>query len=237
MLKSCRDILLESHYDPHRIWQNTGPDNDLISWLWVWWDACSCCASCPECQLVNQPAIPKALLCPLPLMKVPSERRQRSGRLIGVSAQSQSGNMISWARTCPQKPFKTHLLSQNSNEQGTSFMSLTVWTSVYHQQTDWLSPQSQESLLHARVRFIVTRWLLPVGSSGTSGVLWEPYDPKGAATLVLRVSKSRTGGRDISCHHSSCHSPLQFEFERHTHFTLQISLKKSFCFVKLAACH
>lgn len=32
------------------------------------------CASCPECQLVNQPAIPKAPLCLLTLMEVPFER-------------------------------------------------------------------------------------------------------------------------------------------------------------------
>ncbi|KAM9703301.1 uncharacterized protein ACNS7B_002035 isoform 1-T1 [Menidia menidia] len=32
------------------------------------------CAVCPECQLVNRPAIPRALLRPLPLMEVPFER-------------------------------------------------------------------------------------------------------------------------------------------------------------------
>ena len=40
------------------------------------WTVCRWCASCPGCQLVNQPAIPRALLRPLPLIEVPFERIQ-----------------------------------------------------------------------------------------------------------------------------------------------------------------
>ena len=48
-------------------------------WPGIWADVRRWCTSCPECQLVNQPAIPRAPLlsgwpAPLPLMKVPFER-------------------------------------------------------------------------------------------------------------------------------------------------------------------
>lgn len=43
-------------------------------WPGIWADVHRWCASCPECQLVNQPAVPKALLRPLPLMEIPFER-------------------------------------------------------------------------------------------------------------------------------------------------------------------
>ncbi|XP_056598991.1 uncharacterized protein LOC130417451 [Triplophysa dalaica] len=48
------------------------------------------CASCPECQLVNPPATPRAPLCPLPLIQVPFERIGMD--LIGPLERSARGH-------------------------------------------------------------------------------------------------------------------------------------------------
>ena len=46
---------------------------------WIYWPGVRAelrrwCASCPECQLVNPPAVPRAPLRPLPLVEAPFDR-------------------------------------------------------------------------------------------------------------------------------------------------------------------
>lgn len=55
-------------------------------WPGIWVDMHRWCMSCPDCQMVSQPAVPKAPLRPLPLMEVPFERIGMD--LIGLFHQS-----------------------------------------------------------------------------------------------------------------------------------------------------
>ena len=43
-------------------------------WPSIWADVRRWCAVCSECQLVNAPSIPQALLCLFPLVEVPFNR-------------------------------------------------------------------------------------------------------------------------------------------------------------------
>ena len=43
-------------------------------WSGIRAEVCRWCASCPECQLVNPPAVPRAPLRPLPLVEAPFDR-------------------------------------------------------------------------------------------------------------------------------------------------------------------
>ncbi|XP_057214591.1 uncharacterized protein LOC130569165 [Triplophysa rosa] len=105
------------------------------------------CASCPECQLVNPPATPKAPLCPLPLMQVPFERIGMD--LIGPLERSARGHrfalvIVDYATRYPEavalrnisaKSVADALFSLISRvgipkevltDQGTAFMSRTL---------------------------------------------------------------------------------------------------------------
>uniref|UniRef100_A0AAQ4REK5 Gypsy retrotransposon integrase-like protein 1 n=1 Tax=Gasterosteus aculeatus aculeatus TaxID=481459 RepID=A0AAQ4REK5_GASAC len=77
--KSRRETVFQAaHYNPMA--GHLGSDKTLdrivarFYWPGIWADVRRWCASCPQCQLVNQPAIPKAPLRPLPLMELPFER-------------------------------------------------------------------------------------------------------------------------------------------------------------------
>ena len=69
------------------------------------------CASCSECQLVNQPAILRAPLCPLPLIEVPFERIGMD--LIGPFHRSARGHrfvlvLVDYATRYPEAvPLRT----------------------------------------------------------------------------------------------------------------------------------
>ena len=105
------------------------------------------CASCRECQLVNQPAIPRAPLRPLPLMEVPFERIGMD--LIGPFPRSARGYrfvlvLVDYATRYPEAvPLRTisaksvaqalfQVISRVGipkeilTDQGTSFMSRTL---------------------------------------------------------------------------------------------------------------
>ncbi|XP_056627068.1 retrovirus-related Pol polyprotein from transposon 412 isoform X1 [Triplophysa dalaica] len=105
------------------------------------------CASCPECQLVNPPATPKAPLCPLPLVQVPFERIDMD--LIGPLERSARGHrfalvLVDYATRYPEavalrnisaKSVADALFSLISRvgipkeiltDQGTAFMSRTL---------------------------------------------------------------------------------------------------------------
>ncbi|XP_077936125.1 uncharacterized protein LOC144383152 [Gasterosteus aculeatus] len=77
--KSRREIIFQAaHYNPmagHMGYEKT-LDRIMTRFYWpgIRGDVRRRCASCPECQLVNAPAIPRAPLRPLPLVEVPFER-------------------------------------------------------------------------------------------------------------------------------------------------------------------
>ena len=92
--KSRREIVFQTaHYNPMAV--HMGCEKTLnrvmarFYWPGIWADVRRWCASCPECQLVNQPAIPRAPLRPLPLMEVPFEHIGMD--LIGPFHQSARG--------------------------------------------------------------------------------------------------------------------------------------------------
>ena len=77
--KSRREMIFQAaHFNPMA--GHMGYDKTLnrimarFYWPGIRGDVRRWCASCPECQLVNPPAIPRAPLRPLPLMQVPFER-------------------------------------------------------------------------------------------------------------------------------------------------------------------
>ncbi|XP_062418320.1 uncharacterized protein LOC134129059 [Pungitius pungitius] len=77
--KSRREMIFQAaHYNPMAGHMGYGKTLDRIMTRFYWpgirGDARRWCASCPECQLVNSPAIPRAPLRPLPLVEVPFER-------------------------------------------------------------------------------------------------------------------------------------------------------------------
>ncbi|XP_062415775.1 uncharacterized protein LOC134107852 [Pungitius pungitius] len=77
--KSRREMIFQAaHYNPMAGHMGYGKTLDRIMARFYWpgirADARRWCASCPECQLVNSPAIPRAPLRPLPLVEVPFER-------------------------------------------------------------------------------------------------------------------------------------------------------------------
>ncbi|XP_064177503.1 uncharacterized protein LOC135247687 isoform X1 [Anguilla rostrata] len=96
--KSSREMVFQTaHFNPtagHLGYEKTL--NRIMArfyWPGIWVDVRRWCASCPECQLVNSPAIPKAPLRPLPLMEVPFEREwgwTSSGHLIGARRDTAS---------------------------------------------------------------------------------------------------------------------------------------------------
>ena len=77
--KSRREMVFQAaHFNPMA--GHLGYDKTLsrimtrFYWPGIRGEVRSWCASCRECQLVNQPAIPRAPLRPLPLMEIPFER-------------------------------------------------------------------------------------------------------------------------------------------------------------------
>ena len=105
------------------------------------------CASCPECQLVNPPAIPRAPLRPLPLVEVPFDRVGMD--IIGPLERSAQGYrfvlvLIDYATRYPEAiPLRNisvrsvaqalfHVISRVGipkeilTDQGTNFMSRTI---------------------------------------------------------------------------------------------------------------
>ena len=71
-------VFLATHYNPMA--GHLGSDKtqkritDRFYWPGIWADVHRWCAACPECQLLNAMATPKAPLRPLPLMEIPFER-------------------------------------------------------------------------------------------------------------------------------------------------------------------
>uniref|UniRef100_A0A8C2BR64 Gypsy retrotransposon integrase-like protein 1 n=1 Tax=Cyprinus carpio TaxID=7962 RepID=A0A8C2BR64_CYPCA len=105
------------------------------------------CASCPECQLVNPPAAPKAPLRPLPLMQVPFERIGMD--LIGPLERSARGHrfalvIVDYATRYPEAVALRNISAKSVadalfrlisrvgvpkeilTDQGTAFMSRTL---------------------------------------------------------------------------------------------------------------
>lgn len=79
------DVFQVAHYDPMAGHMRGDKTLNHITARFdlpgIWEDVHHWCAFCPECQLANQPAIPRAPLRPLPLMKVLFEQTGRD--LIG----------------------------------------------------------------------------------------------------------------------------------------------------------
>jgi len=87
------EIITVVHYNPmagHMGYDKT-LDRVMARFYWpgIQGDVHRWCAACPECQLVNPPAIPKAPLRPLPLMEVPFEHMAMD--LIGPFQRSARG--------------------------------------------------------------------------------------------------------------------------------------------------
>ena len=120
---------------------------DRFYWPGIWGDVRRWCASCPECQLVNPPAVPKAPLQPLPLMEVPFERVAMD--LIGPFQRSARGyrfvlvltdyatrypeavplrtiSATSVARALLQVISRVGIPKEILTDQGTQFMSRTL---------------------------------------------------------------------------------------------------------------
>ena len=77
--KSRREMIFQAaHYNPmagHLGCEKTQNQiMDRFFWPGIWADVRRWCAPCPECQLVNTPAIPKMPLRPLPLVEIPFDR-------------------------------------------------------------------------------------------------------------------------------------------------------------------
>ena len=155
--KSRREIVFQAaHYNPMA--GHMGCEKTLnrvmarFYWPGIWADVHRWCASCPECQLVNQPAIPRAPLWPLPLMEVPFERIGMD--LIGPFHRSARGYrfvlvLVDYATRYPEAvPLRTisakgvaqalfQVISRVGipkeilTDQGTQFMSRTLGTQLY----------------------------------------------------------------------------------------------------------
>ena len=92
--KSRREMIFQAaHYNPmagHLGCEKTqNRIMDRFFWPGIWADVRRWCAACPECQLVNTPAIPKAPLRPLPLVEIPFDRVAMD--LIGPFDRSTQG--------------------------------------------------------------------------------------------------------------------------------------------------
>uniref|UniRef100_A0AAQ4Q9F2 Gypsy retrotransposon integrase-like protein 1 n=1 Tax=Gasterosteus aculeatus aculeatus TaxID=481459 RepID=A0AAQ4Q9F2_GASAC len=150
--KSRRETVFQAtHYNPMA--GHLGSDKTLdrivarFYWPGIWADVRRWCASCPQCQLVNQPAIPKAPLRPLPLMELPFERLGMD--LIGPFHRSARGYrfvlvLVDYATRYPEAvPLRSisaksvaqelfqvisrvRIPKEILTDQGTSFMSRTL---------------------------------------------------------------------------------------------------------------
>ncbi|KAK9525277.1 hypothetical protein VZT92_016004 [Zoarces viviparus] len=150
--KSRREIIFQAaHYNPmagHMGYEKT-LDRIMTRFYWpsIQGDVRRWCASCPECQLVNQPAIPRAPLRPLPLMEVPFERIAMD--LIGPFHRSARGYcfvlvQVDYATRYPEAVPLRNISAKSvaqalfqvisrvgipkeiMTDQGTSFMSRTL---------------------------------------------------------------------------------------------------------------
>ena len=133
--KSCRKMVFQATFY-HPSW-DTEPDNGPIL-LAVHLGRCKWYASCPECQLVNNLAMPKGPLRPLPLVEVPFNRVAMD--LISPFDQSTQvhTNVTRYLEAVPLRNISSesvsHVLFQIISyvgipkeiltDQGTSFMSL-----------------------------------------------------------------------------------------------------------------
>ena len=92
--KSRREMVFQApHYNPMAGHLRSDKTQkwimDRFYWPGIWADVRRWCAACPECELVNTPATPKAPLSPLPLMEIPFERVAMD--LIGPFHRSTQG--------------------------------------------------------------------------------------------------------------------------------------------------
>ena len=106
-----------THYNP--VVGHLGSDKtqkrimDRFYWSGIWADVSRWCAACPECQLVNALATPKAPLRPLPLMEIPFDRVAID--LIGPFDRSNQGyrfvlGLVDYATRYPEAvPLRQHL--------------------------------------------------------------------------------------------------------------------------------
>uniref|UniRef100_A0A8P4KG28 Gypsy retrotransposon integrase-like protein 1 n=1 Tax=Dicentrarchus labrax TaxID=13489 RepID=A0A8P4KG28_DICLA len=143
-------VFQAAHYNPmagHMGYEKTL--NRIMArfyWPGIRADVSRWCASCSECQLVNQPAIPRAPLRPLPLVEVPFERIGMD--LIRPFHRSARGYrfvlvLVDYATRYPEVPLRTisakgvaqalfQVISRVGipkeilTDQGTSFMSRTL---------------------------------------------------------------------------------------------------------------
>ena len=114
-------------------------------WPGIWAEVRRLCASCPECQLVNPPAVRRAPLRPLPLVEVPFDRIGMD--IIGPLERLTQGYrfvLVDYATGYPEAiPLRNisarsvaqalfHVISRVGipkeilTDQGTNFMSCTV---------------------------------------------------------------------------------------------------------------
>ena len=150
--KSRREMVFQAaHYNPMA--GHLGSDKtqkrimDRFYWPGIWADVRRWCAACPECQLVNAPAIPKAPLRPLPLIEIPFERLAMD--LIGPFDRSTQGYrfvlvLVDYATRYPEAVPLRNISAKSVaqalfqvisrvgipkeilTDQGTSFMSRTL---------------------------------------------------------------------------------------------------------------
>ena len=153
LVPKCRreQVFQAAHYNPMagHLGKEKTLDRIMARFYWpgIWGDVRRWCAACPECQLVNAPAIPKAPLRPIPLVEVPFERIGMD--LVGPLDRSARGYrfvlvIVDYATRYPEAvPLRS--ISANSvaqalfqlisrvgipkeilTDQGTSFMSRTM---------------------------------------------------------------------------------------------------------------
>ena len=150
--RSRREMIFQAaHYNPMA--GHLGYDKTLnrimarFYWPGIRAEVRRWCASCPECQLVNPPAIPRAPLRPLPLVEVPFDRVGMD--IIGPLERSAQGYrfvlvLIDYATRYPEAiPLRNisarsvaqalfHVISRVGipkeilTDQGTNFMSRTI---------------------------------------------------------------------------------------------------------------
>ena len=150
--KSRREMIFQAaHHNPMA--GHLGYDKTLqrimarFYWPGIWADVRRWCAACPECQLVNHPATPKAPLRPLPLVEVPFERLGMD--LIGPLDRSARGYrfvlvLVDYATRYPEAVPLRNISAKSVaqalfqvisrvgipkeilTDQGTSFMSRTL---------------------------------------------------------------------------------------------------------------
>ncbi len=132
---SWETIFQAAHYNPRAGHMEYNKTLDWIIaqfyWPGIQGDVCRWCASCPECQLVNQPAVPRVPLRPLPLNEVPFER------IRAISPVDIT--FVAYAMRYPKVILTDHYTSFMSRTLQELYRLLdikSIRTSVFYTQTD-----------------------------------------------------------------------------------------------------